>query len=83
MLNIWKRSAKLEFPYKIPKPAIPIVSDAAIATDAVGDGRFIPLVILDTRARPDVAELIEIQAKVPPGDVISAWGSIWMVRRTI
>jgi hypothetical protein len=76
MLSIWRRNARLAFPFKILGPPIPIVSDAAIATDAVGDGRFIPLVILDTTARADVAELIEIQEKVPPGDVISAWGSI-------
>ncbi|HML12280.1 MAG TPA: hypothetical protein VK456_03180 [Xanthobacteraceae bacterium] len=76
MLNIWKRSARKEFPYKVPKPAVPIVSDAAIATDAIGDGRFIPVVIMDTSARPDIAELISIHDKAPPGDVVSAWGSI-------
>jgi hypothetical protein len=76
MLKIWRRNERLAFPYKILGPPVPIVSDAAIATDAVGDGRFIPVVILDTADRPDIAELIELQDKVPPGDVISAWGSI-------
>jgi hypothetical protein len=76
MLNIWKRSAGLAFPYEIPGPPIPIVSDAAIATDAIGDGRFVPVVIMDTTARPDITEMIEVHEKFPPGDVISAWGSI-------
>jgi hypothetical protein len=74
--NIWRRGGREEFPFRVPKPAVPIVSDAAIGTEAVSDGRFIPLVILDTRIRPDIAELIKIQEKVPPGDVISAWGSL-------
>jgi hypothetical protein len=52
------------------------VADAAVATNTVGDGRFIPLVILDTTVRPDIAELIAIHEKVPPGDVVSAWGEI-------
>jgi hypothetical protein len=76
MLKIWKRSARRAFPYKIAGPPVPIVSDAAIATDAVGDGRFVPLVILDTSNRPDIAEIIELQDKVPPGDVVSGWGPI-------
>jgi hypothetical protein len=67
MLRIWKRSARQAFPYRILGPPVPIVADAAIATDVVGDGRFIPLVILDTVDRPDIAEIIELQEKVPPG----------------
>jgi hypothetical protein len=76
MLKIWKRSVGPEFPFKILGPPIQIVADAAIATHIVGDGRFVPLVILDTTKRQDVAELIHLQEKVPPGDVISAWGAI-------
>lgn len=32
--------------------------------------------ILDTTDRPDLAELIEIQEKLPPGDVVSAWARL-------
>lgn len=76
MLRTWKKGAAAGFPFRISGQPVPIVSDAAIATDAVGDGRFVPLVILDTRERPDISQLIEIQDKVPPGDVVSAWGRL-------
>lgn len=55
---------------------VPIVSDAAIATGAVGDGRLIPLVILDTTNRPDLIDFFKAHDKMPPGDVDSAWASI-------
>jgi hypothetical protein len=57
-------------------PPVPIVSDAAIATNMVGDGRFVPLVIMDTTDRPEIAELIYLQENVPPGDVVSGWASL-------
>jgi hypothetical protein len=55
---------------------VPIVGDAAIATAGVGHGRLIPLVILDTTNRPDLAEVIEAQAHLPAGDVIVQWRSL-------
>ena len=33
-----------------------------------------PVLILDTSDRPDVAELIRVQRHLPPGDVVSTWG---------
>lgn len=51
-----------------------IVSDAAIATGGVGDGRLIPLVIVDTSDRPDVEELVRVHQHLPPGDVACQWG---------
>jgi len=52
---------------------VPIVGDAAIAGQ-VAEGVNIPLVILDTAERPEVAELIRVQEHLPPGDVVSTWG---------
>ena len=51
-----------------PKSIVPIVADAAIASGAVGDGRLIPLVILDTTNRPDLVDLFTAHDKMLPGD---------------
>jgi hypothetical protein len=53
-----------------------IVADAAIATSNFGEGRLIPLVIVDTTRRPDVDELIRIHEHIDPGDVESQWGKL-------
>jgi hypothetical protein len=53
---------------------VPIVGEAAIATPGVGHGRLIPLIILDTTGRPDLAEVIEAQVHLPAGDVVVQWG---------
>lgn len=76
MQNIWKRKERSAFPYRVPSPLVPVVADAAIATDIVGDGRFVPLVILDTSERRDIQEAIASQEKAPPGDALSAWTKI-------
>jgi len=55
---------------------VPIVGDAAIATVGVGHGRLIPLIIIDTTNRPDLAEVIRAQAHLPEGDVVVQWGSL-------
>jgi hypothetical protein len=54
--------------------AVHIVGDAAIATVGVGHGRLIPLIIIDTTNRPDLAEVIEAQAHLPAGDLVVQWG---------
>lgn len=53
---------------------VPIVGDAAIA-GPVADGRLLPVLILDTSARPEVAELIRVHRHLPSGDARSQWGS--------
>lgn len=55
---------------------VPIVADAAISTKAIGDGRLIPLVILDTTDRPDLDELMRVHEHVRPGDVVSQWATL-------
>ena len=53
-----------------------IVADAAIATRNLGEGRLIPLVILDTAERPDIEELIRIHEYITPGDVEIQWAKL-------
>jgi hypothetical protein len=77
MISTWSRKGKREFPSEIlTSSVVEIVGDAAISTNAVGDGRFVPVVILDTTQRRDIADLIAIHDKVPPGDALSAWASL-------
>jgi hypothetical protein len=59
------------------KAALRIVGDGAIATAGVGDGRMIPLVILDTSERPDLEELIRLHEFVAEGDVKTQWGKLY------
>jgi hypothetical protein len=42
----------------------------------IGDGRLIPLVILDTSDRPDLEELIRVHQHVAAGDVVVQWGQL-------
>ena len=53
---------------------IPVVSNAAIATSAIGEGRFIPLVIIDTSNHKHIEDLVNVHEKLPPGDVEIRWG---------
>ena len=52
------------------------MADAAIATETLGYGRLIPLVILDTSDRPDLEEFIRIHQYSGPGDVNSQWATL-------
>jgi hypothetical protein len=69
----WRR-VSLEFSNSAQARPVPIVADAAIATRAVGEGRLIPLLIIDTASRSDIEDLVRAHAESqPPGDVDSQW----------
>lgn len=53
-----------------------IVGDGAIAVQGVGEGRIIPVVILDTIERTDIVEYIRIHRFSGPGDVLVKWGEM-------
>ena len=65
------------------KRPVRIVADAALATGNVGDGRLIPLVILDTTERPDLEEFIRVHQFFSPGDVTSQWGKLERFAATV
>jgi hypothetical protein len=73
----WKRK---KIPTRNAEEAEPvtIIHDAAMANPEFGEGRLIPLVILDVSNRPDVTDLISLHSSMPPGDVKVTWG-----RRTL
>ncbi len=62
---------------------VPIVSDGAIATIGVADGRLVPLIIIDTASRPDVENLMRVHKHVEIGDVESAWVRLSMKNESI
>ncbi|MGW7046788.1 hypothetical protein ACWGDT_29655 [Streptomyces avermitilis] len=58
---------------RISKP-LEVVGDAMIASHLVGDGRLIPVLIVDTASRPDVEELVRVHQHISDGDCKSQWG---------
>lgn len=72
--NKWHREA---VPVQHPAEAepVPIVADAGIATVTVGDGRMIPLLILDTSNRPDIDDMVMAHKHMQgQGDAGAQWG---------
>lgn len=53
-----------------------IITDAAISTRGRHSGRLLPLILIDTSDRPDIAELIRVHGSLGPGDVKSQWGKL-------
>ncbi len=54
---------------------LPIISDSAVAQHGLGEGRLIPLVIIDTSSRADIDDLVRLHDAVGLGDVTTYWAS--------
>ena len=59
--------------YEDEKHAVRIVGEGAMSAPHIGDGRFIPLIIVDTNDRPDLAELVRLHNHFEAGDVGTQW----------
>lgn len=57
-----------------PAHIVPIVADGAIWLRAEVEGMAVPLVILDTTSRPELAEFVRMHTVVASGDVVVEWG---------
>ena len=66
---------RVEIPLRHTSEAnpVPIVADAIVATAAMGEGRNIPLLILNTSARPDIETMVRAHQELGPGDATSVW----------
>lgn len=73
MKNKWQNKF-IELPSAEYKEPVPIIADGSIATVHFGEGRNIPVLIIDTTKRPDINDLVNAQREQPPGDVKSSWG---------
>jgi hypothetical protein len=69
---------KLEIEIRNPREARPvrIVADAALSTIGLHGGRMLPVLLLDTSARPDIADYIRVHESLGPGDVKVQWGQV-------
>lgn len=70
----WHREA-VSIQHPAEAESVPIVADAGIATVGVGDGRMIPLLILDKSKRPDIEDMVKAHHHMEgQGDVKAGWG---------
>lgn len=65
----------IKFKYQKASP-VKIVADGLISAPEVGEGRFIPMILLNTTGRPDIDELLRVHEHTPPGDVITQWAIV-------
>lgn len=65
-----------DFAERYGKAPVAIVADGAIAMGRIGDGRLIPVLIIECSQRPDIVHLIEAQQHNDPGDVKLQWTRI-------
>jgi hypothetical protein len=72
------KTKKTEIRLRFSREAHPvkIVADAAISTRGRQGGRLLPVLLLDTAERPDIAEFIRLHESLGPGDVKIQWGQI-------
>ena len=85
-MNLRKRHQEA-IPLRHPGQAkpVPIVSDGLVATGAVGEGRMLPVVVLDTSERPDIEGVMLAHHHLGSGDVRWYWPVVrsrWRQRST-
>lgn len=61
--------------------AVPIVSDAVMLSVGVAEGRAIPVLLLDTSARPDIDDVVRAHEHFGPGDAKTSWASAGLFDR--
>lgn len=67
------RKGTIQLNNELEKEPVPIVWDAGVATGGVGEGRFIPVLIIDTSTRPDIEDMVRAHKHLGPGDVETVW----------
>jgi hypothetical protein len=75
-VKLFRRYGKIPLHSEQERRPVPIVADAGIAAATLGDGRLVPLLIINTAERPDLDELIRVHEHLPPGDVDIQWGTL-------
>lgn len=59
---------------KASLPVVHIVGDGAMANADISHGRVVPWLIVETRAVPELPEIINAHATGLPGDILTDWG---------
>jgi hypothetical protein len=70
------RKTEIQVQHSREAEPVRIVADAAVSTRGLHGGRLLPLILLDTSARPDIAELIHVHETFRTGDVKVQWGQV-------
>ena len=65
---------EIEIANELEAIPVPIVSDAILATTQVKGMAMVPVLLLDTTARPDIRYLIQSHKVLQQGEAISRWG---------
>lgn len=88
-LPTWK-ATKIALNHPREAKAVRVVADGAIRAPGQAEGRLVPVVIVDTRERPDVDEYVRVhQHSQGGGDVVTQWGKqrfgkwIWLHIRVV
>lgn len=58
---------------KVNYPFYKIIADGGMSASTIGEGRFIPALIIDNNNDKDVSELIQLHKGMPPGDTQLQW----------
>src|SRR5258708_6073193 len=70
------RNTEVRVRYARETRPVRIVADAVVSTRGLHGGRLLPLLLLDTADRPDIAEFIRVHQSFGPGDVKLQWGKV-------
>lgn len=57
----------------VDHPFYKIVSDGGLSSPFIGEGRFLPALIIDVEDNVEVTELIKLHNGIPPGDTELQW----------
>lgn len=60
---------------KVNYPFFKVVADGGVSSSGVGEGRFIPALIIDIGNNIEVSELIKLHQSTLPGDAELIWSS--------
>lgn len=80
--NKWHHE-QITFVNSVEGIPLKLISDAAVATRTIADGRLIPVLLIDTSSRPDIENLIKAHKYFGPGDAKSSWGKLSTKQNTI
>lgn len=68
-----RKQISIELNNEIEKTPVPIVSDAAVASVGIGDGRLLPVLIIDSSSRPDIEDMVKAHKHLGSGDADTIW----------
>ncbi|MBX0289532.1 hypothetical protein K3G63_03735 [Hymenobacter sp. HSC-4F20] len=52
-----------------------VVADGAISLPGIGEGRFIPAVIINPITNKSISDMIKLHQTTPPGDTLMTWST--------